>query len=306
MPELNVLVVDDSKTARFAMRRYLERLEYLVQTAASAMEAYDYLKDHRPDVIFMDNVMPEISGLEALNKLKHDEKTAVIPVIFCTSIETSEFIEQARASGALQVLHKPPNMEQIAKLLEGIRALPPVSAVLNGEHEQAVPLATQAEPAPADSADKKPGGETAHPGDPQLENPLGRYGELRREIDHGMRKITDEICVQLSELKTQLHNFDPAGLTPTEQQVVHHIAHEESETLQQALRGEVEQLRERLEQLEQLQRQQQEQQQQLLQAVRDTLAIEMAAFRESMLQEASAKISDRLSQSLLRALGRQE
>lgn len=311
MPELNVLVVDDSKTARFAMRRYLERLETLVQTAASAMEAYDYLKDHRPDVIFLDNVMPEISGLEALTKLKHDEKTKIIPVIFCTSIETAEFIEQARASGALQVLRKPPDLNQLSQLLADIRALP----LVNGEHALeevaaaptgAGPAEQPAEPAMAEvsapPAEPTVDAETAPPRQAAAPlGPNGRFDELRGEIDGSMRKLTDEICVQLAELKTQLHNFDPKGLTPSELEVVHHVAQEENEHLRQAMRAELEQMQARLDRLEQMQ---QEHHRQLMQAMHEAALAEARAMRDAMLQEATAQITEKLTASLLQAFGR--
>ncbi|MGH8530976.1 MAG: response regulator [Nevskiales bacterium] len=181
MPELNVLVVDDSSTARFAMRKYLEHLHNLVQTAASAMEAYDYLKDHQPDVIFLDNVMPEISGLEALYTLKHDAKTAVIPVIFCTSIGRTEFIERARASGALQVLHKPPSLDQLSRVLADIQAQPTPAPASR-------PVASTTPAANDQPEAQGPGGQRATAAADLLppEAAGGRYAELRGQIDTGM------------------------------------------------------------------------------------------------------------------------
>ncbi len=298
MSELNVLVVDDSKTARFAMRRYLERLQNLVQTAASAMEAYDYLKDHQPDVIFLDNVMPEISGLEALYTLKHDAKTAVIPVIFCTSIEKSEFVERARASGALQVLHKPPSLDQLSQVLDSIRNAPPAPVAPPAAADPVPPFERAvAAPETAEAGKRGLSGETTHPGNTTLDtspNGNGPLGSLRHEIDLGMRKLTGEISVQLSELKTQLTQFDSAGLTSSELDAVRRIAHEEGESLHQSVHAELDKIRTRLDTIASMH---EEEHKQLVRVVRDIASTETNSIAQ--------RISERLSHSILRALGRE-
>ena len=60
MAEQNLaLVVDDSKSARLVLKRMLERHALHVDTVESAAEALDYLLHNRPDVIFMDYMMPD-------------------------------------------------------------------------------------------------------------------------------------------------------------------------------------------------------------------------------------------------------
>lgn len=122
------LVVDDSKSARFAMRKFLEGNGYLVETAESAEEAYVALNKSKPDVIFLDHVMPGVDGLEALNTLKKDTRTASLPVILCSSNEDNNFARQAREFGALDVLLKPPSSQQIAQVLKRLPEIaePPV------------------------------------------------------------------------------------------------------------------------------------------------------------------------------------
>ena len=63
------LIVDDSRSARVVLKRVLETHELNVDTAESAEDALDYLTDHRPDVIFMDHLMPGMDGLTLLNHL---------------------------------------------------------------------------------------------------------------------------------------------------------------------------------------------------------------------------------------------
>ncbi|HCB14545.1 MAG TPA: response regulator, partial [Gammaproteobacteria bacterium] len=58
MPVRHVLVVDDSKSARLMLRKMLQGFGMTVDTAESAEEALNYLRDRQPDAIFMDHTMP--------------------------------------------------------------------------------------------------------------------------------------------------------------------------------------------------------------------------------------------------------
>ena len=57
------LIVDDSRTSRAVLQRILETHDLAVDTAESAESALDYLTEHRPDVIFMDHLMPGMDGI---------------------------------------------------------------------------------------------------------------------------------------------------------------------------------------------------------------------------------------------------
>lgn len=112
------LVVDDSKSARFALRRFLENQYYKVETAESAEECYTVLQGLRPDVIFLDHVMPGADGLEVLRQLKSDAVTSDIRVVICSSHDSPEFVEQSISGGATAVLVKPPSADQLASILK--------------------------------------------------------------------------------------------------------------------------------------------------------------------------------------------
>ncbi len=100
------LVVDDSKTARVILKRMLEELDLIVDTTESADEAINYLKNHHPDVIFMDHMMPEMDGFEAVKHIKEDSRTAVIPIMMYTSRGGDLYLSQARALGAVGIIPK--------------------------------------------------------------------------------------------------------------------------------------------------------------------------------------------------------
>jgi len=100
------LVVDDSKSARFALKRMLKTLKLEVDTVESAADAISYLQDHLPDVIFMDHMMPGMDGFEAVKRIKDNPQTAIIPIMMYTSKGGDVYLSQARALGAVGIIRK--------------------------------------------------------------------------------------------------------------------------------------------------------------------------------------------------------
>ena len=127
MTAKTALVVDDSKSARFALRRFLESHRYKVETAESAEDCFRVLQGYRPDVIFLDHVMPGIDGFAALRQIKADSATANLRVVICSSNEGEEFEAQARNCGAAGVLQKPPSAEQLERILDRLQTAAPVT-----------------------------------------------------------------------------------------------------------------------------------------------------------------------------------
>jgi CheY-like chemotaxis protein len=119
MTVTSALLVDDSKVARFALSKLLERLGIKVDMAGSAEEALDMLtQGHRPDVIFMDHLMPGMNGVEATRAIKSTPETLAIPVIMCTSKRSDEFTDDIRDLGIYDVLTKPAEPAQVSGLIE--------------------------------------------------------------------------------------------------------------------------------------------------------------------------------------------
>lgn len=115
----NALLVDDSKVARFALSKLLENRDMQVSMAGSAEEALDYLKANgRPDVIFMDHLMPGMNGVEATKAIKRNPTTSSIPVVMCTSKKSDDFTAQAKNYGVYHILNKPPQNDGLDAILE--------------------------------------------------------------------------------------------------------------------------------------------------------------------------------------------
>ena len=115
----SALLVDDSKVARFALSKLLEKIDLNVSMAGSAEEALEYLDSHdNPDVIFMDHLMPGMNGVEATRAIKSNPDTASIPIIMCTSKKSEEFADEAKEFGIYNILTKPPQPKGVSSLLQ--------------------------------------------------------------------------------------------------------------------------------------------------------------------------------------------
>jgi CheY-like chemotaxis protein len=111
------LIVDDSKSARVFLARMLEKYEIDVDNAENAEAAIEYLGHHRPDVIFMDHMMPGMDGFQAVQAIKNNPRTATIPILMYTSQEGELYLGQARALGAVGVLPKQIKPADVSKVL---------------------------------------------------------------------------------------------------------------------------------------------------------------------------------------------
>src|SRR6202034_2869393 len=124
MARKRALVVDDSKSARVILSRMLEKYDIEVDMAKAAEQAIEYLKHNRPDAIFMDHLMPGMDGLQAVQAIKGNPQTAMIPIMMYTSQEGELYVGQARALGAMGVLPKQVRPVDVSKVLYELHLLP--------------------------------------------------------------------------------------------------------------------------------------------------------------------------------------
>jgi CheY-like chemotaxis protein len=121
MSAKRALVVDDSKSARAFLSRILERHEIAVDAAETAEAALEYLTRHKPDVIFMDHLMPGMDGFQAVQTIKNNPRTSAIPILMYTSQEGDLYLGQARALGAEGVLPKQIKQSDVTRMLFQLR-----------------------------------------------------------------------------------------------------------------------------------------------------------------------------------------
>lgn len=101
-----VLIIDDSATNR-QMLADLLHTDYAVMSAENGEEGVRLSQEHRPDVILLDVMMPGMDGYEVLRRLKQDERTASLCVVFLTGLDTAEAEERGLQEGASDYVTKP-------------------------------------------------------------------------------------------------------------------------------------------------------------------------------------------------------
>ncbi len=119
---MKILLIDDSKVTRYALRIELKTRGIDVDTAESAEAALEILKSRVPDAILMDHIMPGLNGLEALEIIRADPRTAHVPIVLCTSQEDSDFAAAAQKKGVLAVLPKSLAAERLTEIIACLQA----------------------------------------------------------------------------------------------------------------------------------------------------------------------------------------
>ena len=87
LAESNILIVDDSSTSLNVLSRILEREGYNIYPASGGDVALDAVSKQLPDLILLDIQMPDMDGYEVCRRLKEDELTQDIPVIFISAMD---------------------------------------------------------------------------------------------------------------------------------------------------------------------------------------------------------------------------
>lgn len=101
------LIVDDSKVIRMVARRILEDLEFSIVEAADGQKAIEACQSKMPDAILLDWNMPVMNGIEFLRELRKMNGGADPVVVFCTTENDLDHIQEALQAGANEYIMKP-------------------------------------------------------------------------------------------------------------------------------------------------------------------------------------------------------
>ena len=107
-----IFIVDDNDSNLTMAASALDK-DYKVLTMPSAIKMLSLLEKKQPDMILLDIEMPEMSGFEAIVKLKENPQWKNIPVVFLTGHEEESVQTQAIELGALGVIHKPIKLKML-------------------------------------------------------------------------------------------------------------------------------------------------------------------------------------------------
>ena len=134
-----ILVVDDNATNRDIITTRLETHGYETLQAANGEEALAAVKQHRPDLVLLDVMMPKVDGIEACRRLKGDATLPFLPIILVTAKVDSKDIVAGLDAGADEYLTKPVDQ---AALVARVRSVLRVKALHDQVQAQAADLAT--------------------------------------------------------------------------------------------------------------------------------------------------------------------
>jgi response regulator NasT len=116
MESLRAVIAEDEQLTRTIIRARLEKLGHtVVAEAGDGLQAIEAARLHKPDVIIMDIKMPEMDGIEAARAILVENPCAIL---FLSSFNEQELVEQASETGALAYLMKPFRKEDLAPALE--------------------------------------------------------------------------------------------------------------------------------------------------------------------------------------------
>ena len=105
-----ILIVDDIEDNRFTLERRLSRSGYpAISQADCGKKALELVREESFDLILLDLMMPDISGLEVLKILKADPKNRSIPVVMVTAADEIETTAECISNGADDYITKPIN-----------------------------------------------------------------------------------------------------------------------------------------------------------------------------------------------------
>jgi len=115
---LKVLVIDDSKTIRRTAETLLSKEGCKVFTAEDGFDALSKIADHRPDIVFVDIMMPRLDGYQTCSLIKHNKMFKSTPVIMLSSKDGLFDRARGRMVGSEQYLTKPFTKEELLGAIE--------------------------------------------------------------------------------------------------------------------------------------------------------------------------------------------
>lgn len=145
-PNVTILIVDDEMPIRHLMSLLLKDFG-TIEMADSGKEALEKVNTLNPDLIILDVQMPEMNGYEVCEKIKANDKTSSIPIVFLTANSTNEDEEHGLEIGATDFIRKPISpkivsarvsnilkLQQATKKLKLIASTDPLTGAFNRRH----------------------------------------------------------------------------------------------------------------------------------------------------------------------------
>jgi class 3 adenylate cyclase/CheY-like chemotaxis protein len=133
-----ILVVDDTPANVKLLADLLSVKGYTVVTAASGEEGLERVREHRPDLVLLDIMMPGMNGYEACRAIRADSMNGILPVVMVTSLDPTQERIKGLEAGADDFLTKPVNQPE---LLARVKSLLRIKSLYDEVERQKAELA---------------------------------------------------------------------------------------------------------------------------------------------------------------------
>lgn len=117
---MKILIVDDALELRIYFTVLLESFGYEVIEAEDGLQAVQQFKDHHPDLVIMDCIMPNMNGMQATRLIREMTQEDWIPILLITSFDNQELLREAIECGADDFLPKPIQADILKVKLQGL------------------------------------------------------------------------------------------------------------------------------------------------------------------------------------------
>lgn len=104
-----ILVVDDDVVVRNMMCKLLRRQGYDVIEAGNGIEGVEHFRQHQPQMVLLDVIMPMMNGFEACQQMRQLDADLAIPIIMLTGLDDVVSVDRAFTAGATDFITKPIN-----------------------------------------------------------------------------------------------------------------------------------------------------------------------------------------------------
>jgi twitching motility two-component system response regulator PilG len=116
--QIKVMVIDDSRTIRRTAETLLQKEGYQVISATDGFEALSMIADNKPDLIFLDVMMPRLDGYQTCALLKHHQVFRHTPVVMLSSKDGLFDRARGRVVGSDDYITKPFTRDELLTVIE--------------------------------------------------------------------------------------------------------------------------------------------------------------------------------------------
>jgi two-component system response regulator AtoC len=118
MKKLKILIIDDEQLIRWSLDKHLSSRGFQLFSAATGEEGIKLFTANNPDIVFVDNRLPNMQGLEVIQKIKSIDEDAL--VVFMTAYGSIENAVKAMKLGASEYINKPFSLKEIDFIIDEV------------------------------------------------------------------------------------------------------------------------------------------------------------------------------------------